>query len=116
MRDAREHLTVFSPSMQYPTLDRDANFPTIAFLPVLYPGADPVTNQMSVQYHRFHQTWVGSADWQAQTAGVGPIRLSQLPHEHDWRLHFYAVNGGYSPGQLWQRISGLLLMRQGRDA
>ena len=98
--------------MQYPTLNRSANFPTFVFLPAVYPGADPATGQMSVQYHRFHQTWVGSADWQAQTTGVDPVRLSYLPGEHDWRLQIYALNGGYSPEQIWQRISGLILMHQ----
>ena len=50
--------------------------------------------------------------WQAQTTGVDPVRLSQLPGEHDWRLQIYAVNGGYSPEQIWQRVSGLILMHQ----
>ena len=50
--------------------------------------------------------------WQAQTTGVDPVRLSYLPGEHDWRLQIYAVNGGYSPEQIWQRVSGLILMHQ----
>lgn len=82
--------------MQYPRLDHPPNLPHLAFLPLVYPGEDIVTGAMTFEYYLFHRTWLDSANFQTQTAGVDGFIVQRLRRGHILRLERYNARMGFT--------------------